>query len=73
MEEKEEKRCWQGVRAETGTRWCWDLGSGARGGMGEKVHDFPGLPASQGNIRDSCPAAAASEGGEESEGQHQPG
>lgn len=73
MEEKEEKRCWHGVRTETDTGWFWDLWTGAKGSVGEEAHPFPMLSAPQGNLPDSCPAAATSERGEDSEGQHRPG
>lgn len=71
MEEKEEKRCWHGVRTETDTGWSWDLWVGAS--VGEETHPVPLLSAPQGNLPDSCPAAAPSERGEGSEGQHKPG
>lgn len=73
MEEKEEKRYWQGVRAKKGKGLCWELGIGARGSMGEQADDFSGLLAPQSNIPDSCAAIAASKRGEDSEGQCEPG
>lgn len=69
MEGKGRKQCWEGVRAGTGTgegggrQPAGHWGAGRPQAVNGQAHDFPGLPASQGSVSGSPPAAAASEGG----------
>lgn len=47
--------------------WCWQLGIGAKGSMGEEIYDFFGFLVLQSNIFDSFVVIVVvlSEGGED--------